>query len=101
MSVTLDNGDRRTCRMTFRDAGGSLADPTEVTLHHRKPQRDPVAYKYTLGEVTRISLGIFEKAITFEISGRHILKAEGDGAIVAATPPLEVNVRHDRFAAVA
>ena len=99
MTASLDNGDRRTIRITFRNAAAALADPTDVTLTVKPPRRAASTYRYSLAEITRASLGVYEKAITFDKPGRWILKAEGTGAIAATTPASEVNVSHDRLAA--
>lgn len=96
--LELDRGDRRKVRATFKDATGALADPTVVELHVRPPSPAAVVvYSTALAELAHPSVGIYERAITFDTSGRWTLRGEGTGAVVAATSPTEVQVRDDPF----
>lgn len=94
MDLTLDAGDSRVARVTFRNEAGNLYDPAEVTIHVKPPRGAAVAYTLAAAEVARESLGVFKRTISFPEAGRWIIKGRSPEA---STEPTNVNVRHDPF----
>src|SRR5437016_982509 len=61
VAQTLRVGGVITLRGTVKDANGALADPAEVTVRVDSPKTGQTAYTYTAGDVTRVSIGIYER----------------------------------------
>jgi hypothetical protein len=82
----------------FKDAAGTLTDPTTVTLKIEKPSGTETTYTYAAVQITRDSAGRFYKQIT-PAAGEHGVwhyRWIGTGAVTAATEGAFF-VRESRF----
>lgn len=68
----------------FKDAAGTLADPTTVTLKIEEPDGTETTYTYALAQITRDSAGRFSKSYTPDQSGVHHYRWVGTGTVGAA-----------------
>jgi hypothetical protein len=87
MAVTtlenVDRGDVVTCTATFRNAAGSLADPTTVTFQVRNTASQVVT-TYTNGtdsEVTKTSTGVFVLTLPIDVDRNHHVYVRGTGTV--------------------
>lgn len=79
MTESFYIGDRKEFKATFKDANGTLTDPTTVT----GTIRDPDA-ALTTPTVNNLSTGVYTMNFEFAKPGRHIAYFIGDGALNAA-----------------
>ena len=83
MDVLIGNGITST--KEFRDANGTLTNPTAVTMTVREPDGTTTTYTYgSDDEVTRDSTGVYSFSIVFDQEGRHGLRWLGTGTVPAA-----------------
>ena len=66
----------------FKDAAGSLTDPTTVTLVVKEP--DGTETTYTTVQVTHDATGRYSKDFAPDQSGTHFYRWVGTGAVAAA-----------------
>ena len=84
MSNDYDIGNGLILTGTFTTISGTNADPSAVTCRVKDPRGSTVVYTYALGQVTRVSVGVYTVQITPQYSGEYWYRFEGTGAIVAA-----------------
>jgi hypothetical protein len=96
--MIYDIGDRPTFTATFRNTADVATDPTAVVFRYRVPAGTTTSYTFGVdGEVVRTGTGTYTfQPPTFAAAGSHFVRAEGTGALVAATEQ-GVDVRLSRF----
>jgi hypothetical protein len=82
MAEHRDIGQAVSERVTFRDLSGALADPTAVTLRIRTPAG--VVTSYTGAQILRESVGVYSKALAYDMAGYWGIRWEATGAVMAA-----------------
>lgn len=82
MARTWKVGDIAVVRCTFRDLDSVLADPTTVTLDVKFTDADADTYSYPL-TVTRVSTGVYQKAVTLTTAGVVLFEWQAGGDVVA------------------
>jgi hypothetical protein len=60
-------------------------DPTTVTLVVKDPEGEETTYTYALGEITRVSAGVYTKDISPDMVGTWWYWFYGTGACAAAS----------------
>jgi hypothetical protein len=85
--TTYDIGDRPTYTAVFRNVSDVATDPTVVRFKFQTPAGTSTTYTYGVdGEVVRTGTGTYTfQPPTFTTAGGHYVRAEGTGALVAAT----------------
>jgi hypothetical protein len=74
---TIEVGDSRDLRITFRDRNGRLIDPSTVTITILKPDTAEDTYDKT--DLTRVRLGVYTLALTFTLADTWHGKIEASG----------------------
>jgi hypothetical protein len=62
--------------------GGTLTDPTTITLVITDPQGALTTYTFALAEITKVSVGLYRKDITCSLAGEWQYEWVGTGAAV-------------------
>lgn len=96
LSVEILEGNLRRLKATFRVPGvganlddpstWTLTDPTTVTFRRKRlgvADSTIESWTYAANEITRDSLGVYEKVLDFETDGSWRVSAEGTGACQA------------------
>ena len=78
-----DVGDVLPLTCTFRNASGDLADPTDVRLEILAPDGTETTFVYSGLDITRTSLGLYTRDVTFTASGTWSWRWTGTGAVGA------------------
>lgn len=81
---SYDIGDAVRLTGTFRNAAGTLTDPTTVTLKHEDPSGNETSLTYAGGTVTKSSTGIYYADVTVDESGTWKYKWIGTGTVAQA-----------------
>ncbi len=74
-------GDNIKLTATFKDPDGTLTDPTTVTLETKDPSGNKTTYTYSLGEITRSSVGVFTKTFAIDEAGLWLYEWQGTGTL--------------------
>lgn len=83
MTVPAYNvGSQKTLRGTFTDKNGTLVDPLAITLEIREP--DGTVISKAIGDLTRISLGIYDYDHLIAKPGLHSVRWRGTSGTFAA-----------------
>jgi hypothetical protein len=98
MATTYDIGDRPIFTAVFKDVADVATDPTVVRFKYQTPAGTSTTYTYGVdGEVVRTATGTYTfQPPTFAAMGAHYVRAEGTGAVVAASEQ-GVDVRRSQF----
>lgn len=70
---TIEVGDSRDMRISFRDRNGGLVDPSSVTITVNKPDGVNVS-TYNLGNLTKVRDGVYTLTLTFDQAGPWVGK---------------------------
>jgi len=82
---TFDIGDQVRSSASFRNAGGTAADPTGVKFLHAEPDGTETTYVFGVdGEVVQDSTGEFHFDVIAAAAGRHVVRSVGSGVVAAA-----------------
>ena len=82
---SYDIGDVRRLAVTFTNLSGANADPTGVSFSIRKPDGTVTAYVYgTDAELVKSATGIYYVDFAVTLSGRHVYRFVGTGAVSTA-----------------
>lgn len=66
--------------------GGTVTDPTTITLQVKDPSGTTTAYTYAAAQVTRAGTGIYNYVLSVgTLSGNYTYKYAGTGACVASS----------------
>ena len=87
--TTVYAGTTPTITATFRDASGTLTDPSDATITSVNPLGIQTAY--AIGSLTHASTGVYRVAIPFTLGGTWWIVAEGTG-VVAVVNEMVVDV---------
>ena len=80
-----DIGDLRRLTVTFTDIAGIAADPTGVSFSIRKPGGTVTSYVYaTDAQLVKSATGIYYVDFAVTLSGRHVYRFVGTGAVSTA-----------------
>lgn len=74
---TIEVGDSRDLRISFRDRNGRLIDPSSVTITILKP--DDSESTYHKDDLTRVRQGVYTLALTFNQADTWLGKIEASG----------------------
>ena len=74
-------GDAVTLGATFTNSAGTATDPTAVTLEVKDPSGTTTTYTYSLAEITKVSTGVYSKAISLTASGWWYYEWQGTGTV--------------------
>ena len=77
-----DIGDSRRLQVTFTDVADAVADPTTIALNIKAP--DGTLTTKAIGDLTKVSTGIFYYDHTFTSAGRHVINWTAAGAVITA-----------------
>ena len=81
----IDRGDTKTVQATFKNAAGSVTDPTTITVYLRHPDKTETSYVYlTNGEVTKSSTGVFLFTYRVTKGGTYYGAFVGTGTLESA-----------------
>ena len=80
MAAIFDVGDVAYIQCVVTNSGGTLIDPTEVLLYLAPPSGAVGTYAYSLGQVSRPSVGTFSYNGTVTASGYWNVRWLGTGA---------------------
>ena len=84
MAFSCDIGDVPYIVCTFTNAGGTLIDPTTITLYLQQPSGSVGTYTYASGSVIRAAAGSYTFNGTATEAGYWDVRWVGAGAAVAA-----------------
>ena len=70
--------------LRFKNASGTLTDPTTVTVKVEDPSGNTDTYTYALSQVIKDSTGVFYYDVTVDEKGVWYYRGVGTGTIVAA-----------------
>jgi hypothetical protein len=84
MAFSCDVGDVAAIVCTFSNAGGTLIDPTTITLYLQQPSGSVGTYTAASGSVTTPAPGTYTFNGTATEAGYWNARWVGDGAAVAA-----------------
>lgn len=76
-------GDLIRVQATFKDIGGTVVDPTNITLKVKVPAGTVSTFYYP-GTVTRVSTGVYYYDFPITASGTHYYNWAGTGAYTVA-----------------
>ena len=91
MANSYDRGDLVRLRAEFKNAAGTLTNPTAVVLRVKDP-----AGAVTTPVTTTGAAGVYEHDLSLTLEGTWIYRFEGTGAVQAAEEG-EVYVRNSAF----
>lgn len=74
---TIEVGDSRDLRMSFRDRNGRLVDPSTVTITILKP--DGSTATYNKADLTRVRQGVYTLSLTFTLADAWLGKVAASG----------------------
>lgn len=74
---TVEVGDSRDLRISFRDRNGRLIDPSSVAITILKP--DGAEDTYDKADLTRVRQGVYTLALTFTQADTWLGKVEATG----------------------
>ena len=74
-------GDAVTLGATFADSAGTATDPTAVTLQVKDGAGTTTLYTYSLAEITKVSTGVYSKALSLTSSGWWYYEWQGTGTV--------------------
>jgi len=95
MANIYDVGDRVRLTGTFT-ASGSPVDPTTVTLYYQDPSGNDTIKTYALGQLTKVSTGVYRFDLDIDEAGKWYYRFAGTGACVTASES-HFNVRKSEF----
>jgi hypothetical protein len=85
MPESFEVGQKKTITVTFRNAAGTAADPTGVTLEIRNPSTG-ARTTYTYGvdaALVKDTTGVYHYDVTLSAAGDWVFRWVGSGTIVA------------------
>ena len=74
---TIEVGDSRDLRITFKDRNGRLIDPSAATITILKPDGSEDTYEKT--DLTRVRQGVYTLSLTFNQADTWLGKVEATG----------------------
>ena len=75
----------RRLTVTFTNLAGVVADPTGVSFYIRNPDGTATSYVYgTDAELVKSATGIYYVDFAVTLSGRHVYRFVGTGAVATA-----------------
>jgi hypothetical protein len=77
-------GNRATVKGTFQDADGNLADPSEVTITVKLPDRTTLIKTRLDGDLDNPTVGVWSYTLGLDAVGDYRFRIEGDGTLEAA-----------------
>ena len=87
--MPYDLGDATRLKASFKDLGGSAADPTSMFFRYRVPGSPPQVITKTYvtdPEVVKDSVGEYHIDLSLDTAGEWKYYAKGTGSLQAASP---------------
>lgn len=70
--------------LTVRDINGAVSDPGNLSLRIRRPDDTEVVYTYGLGQLTKLSTGVYYYDLLIDVSYDWVFRGEASGGVDAA-----------------